>query len=170
SRTTTKTAAVPITHLRIGGDLEEPDQLPSLRTHGKRTPVELADRLDAEHRVRHEELVACRELGRREVGLVGREPYPLRMLEHDAPHHAADAAACDARRHQRVAAYAEHVAREAADDITARAPHKTFLRRRAVDLHLREHLLQSAQMLETRKLRILPEPQRAGPQNDAASV
>src|SRR5690606_24143848 len=102
SRTTTKTAAVPITHLRIGGDLEEPDQLPSLRTHGKRTPVELADRLDAEHRVRHEELVACRELGRREVGLVGREPYPLRMLEHDAPHHAADAAACDARRHQRV--------------------------------------------------------------------
>src|SRR5690554_545960 len=48
SRATAKTTAVPMIHLRIGRDSEQPDQIPRLRTDRERTAVELADRLDAE--------------------------------------------------------------------------------------------------------------------------
>src|SRR5690606_20348096 len=161
-------AAMP-THLRIFAAYRV-DQRPRRGADGERVPVERADRLDAEHRVRDEQLVAAEEIVRHEVRLDWLEPDGGRVLEHDAAHHAAHAAAGDARGQEPAALHPEHIARDAADDMTARAADEPFTGVGAFQFHLRQHLLEPAQVLQPRELWILAEPERTGPKRYAVSV
>src|SRR5690606_11498275 len=92
SRTRANAAPAAMSHLRIRRDSEQLDQLAGLRADGERSAVELAHRLDPEHGVRHEHLVGFGEIGRQEVRLARGETDLPGVLEHDASHHAANAA------------------------------------------------------------------------------
>src|SRR6185503_1143808 len=140
------------------------------RADGDAPPIELGDGPDPEQRVRHEQLVCPEQLGRLDIALLGANAEPPRCFEDNAAHDALDAAAREARRSELAAADDEDVAGRALRDTATRVEHEPLLHGLTAQLELREHLLETAQVLDPGKRRILSEPQPAGAHADAVAI